>query len=452
MSRPDPLQVPQAERAVLGCVLAGTAPMADAMPLTPDEFALAPCSHTWAAMVRVNQRGQPVNDVTVCDELKAMGKLVAVGGPAWIQELVDRLAELPHLPSFAASVRNAAMARRVHTAFVSGAQDVLAGKSPAEVALAVSARLAQLGAAVQERRRTFADAMERTLDALHAIRSGTYQHYIPTGIDVWDDVLSGMERGKLEILCAYPSVGKGAVAGRICLNNAMCKRVGSLFSLEDPEIWLPKRYLADASGVPVRRLMQADRLPEHYENNIEHAVMQSMEWGQHLLIDDRSGLTAEQIAVAAHQDVTQHGAQYIVVDNASEIDVNSSDDRHDVRTAHAVRVLRNVAKTLNVPVLLLMHLKKSGNSTKEPRFLRPNTELLKNSGAFAEAARKIVALWLDEDDKHSIVGTVLKQTEGEKDIDFLMPFNASAGLVESVGGRKREGETGYTDSRNGGYQ
>ncbi|RKH09596.1 hypothetical protein D7V97_16045 [Corallococcus sp. CA053C] len=436
-----------AEKAVLGCVLAGRATLDDCGLLAAEDFDHPMHRDVWAAVLRVHAARKPIDGLAVAEALHAAGKLAAIG--TGVMDLEESCPILAHAASYAEMVRQAAMARRLDAMLTDAARANRAGTPPAEVALAASAKLAQLSSAVRERRRTFRDAMEVTLERFHDIRAGGYEHYIPTGIDVWDELLGGMERGKLELLCAYPSVGKGAVAGRILLNLAQASRKASLFSLEDPEIWLPKRYLAAASGVPVRRLMEAQRLSVHDENNIEHAVMQSREWGENLLIDDRSGLTAEQIGVAARQDVVQHGAQVIVVDNASEIDIASGDDRHDVRTANAVRVLRNVAKDLNVPVLLLMHLKKSGNTTKEPRFIRPNTELLKNSGAFAEAARKIVALWLDEDDKDSIIGTVLKQTEGEKDIDFAMPFHASAGLVRSKGGRKRQGDTGYSEDARG---
>jgi hypothetical protein len=106
-----------------------------------------------------------------------------------------------------------------------------------------------------------------------------------------------------------------------------------------------------------------------------------------------------------------------------------------------------VAKDHDVPVLLLMHLKKNGNTTKEGAFIRPTTELLKNTASFAEVARAIVALWRDENSKDEIIATILKQTEGERDIDFTMKFNASAGLVESFGGSKVETDKGYTDAK-----
>lgn len=438
------LQNHPAEAALLGSILATYGTVDEALPLTPEDFSHPPYAAVFRAMVHLRSKGQPVDEVTVNDRLKAAGELVAVGGPAAVMALANTVPPLSKPGHFARMVREAAHRRRIRDAAIRAAEMASDPTVPPEkAALEASALLAQLGAAGVQSIRTFSDSMVTLLDRLDAIRQGTYQHYIPTGIQIWDELLGGLARGIVTLLPAYPGVGKGAVAGRILLNLAQCKRTSMLFSMEDPEYWVAKRYLSDASGIPVRALMQGDRTSDIRDSYLAEAAMAAQEWGEHMLIDDRSGLSAEQIAATARQAIVQRGAEVIVIDNASEVDV-SGDDRHDVRTSHMVRVLRDVAKGLNVSVLLLMHLKKNGNTTKEGAFIRPTTELLKNTTGFAEVARAIVALWREEDSKDEIVATILKQTEGERDLDFTMRFNASAGLVESYGGRKKEGATGYT--------
>jgi replicative DNA helicase len=317
---------------------------------------------------------------------------------------------------------------------------------PAKAALDSSSALAQLGAAGTAKIRTFSDTMVTLLDQMDAVRKGTYQHYIKTGIAIWDNLLAGVARGIVTIVAAYPGVGKGAVVGRMLINLAQMERKSILFSLEDPEYWLAKRYTADASGIPVRALMQADRTSDIRDQYVEQAVMDAQRWGDNMLIDDRSNLTVDQISATARQAIVQHGVEVIVIDNASEVSLEG-DERHDIRSANMVRALRDVAKAHNVAVVLLMHLKKNGNTAKEGAYIRPTSELLKNTASFAEVARAIVALWRNEEHRDEIVATILKQTEGERDIDFTMKFNASAGLVESFGGSKVETDKGYTDAK-----
>lgn len=437
----------EAEAALLGSILATYGTVEDALPLTPEEFFHPPHAAIWRAMLDLRKAGTPIDEVTLFDRLKAKGELVGLGGPAELGKLSEEVPPLARTAPYAKMVREAAHRRRVRdtaTRIAEMAADPTV--TPEKAALDGSATLAQLGAAGVQKIRTFTDSMSTLLDRLDDIRQGKYQHYIPTGIAIWDELLGGLSRGIVTLLPAYPGVGKGAVAGRMLLNLAQCGRKAGLFSLEDPEYWVAKRYLADASGIPVRALMQGDRTSDIRDNYVAEAAMDSQRWGDNMFIDERTGLSADQIAATARQMVVQLGAEVIVVDNASEVDV-SGDERHDVRTAHMVRILRDVAKGLNVSVLLLMHLKKNGNASKEGAFLRPTTELLKNTTGFAEVARAIVALWRSEDSKDEIIATILKQTEGDRDIDFTMRFNASAGLVESLGGRKREGDKGYTDNQ-----
>ncbi len=439
-----------AEKALLGLVLSGLANVKDALPLPAEEFTHPPYEALWRALCHLDKRGEGADPDALVARLKATGDVLTVGDPnILLSELTDRPElVLSKASTQARAIREAAHRRRIRDA-AQRAIELATDPNiePAKAALDSSAALAKLGAAGTEKIKTFSDTMVQTLEQMDAIRNGTYQHYIKTGIAIWDDLLGGLSRGIVTLLPAYPSVGKGAVAGRILLNLAQMGKKSILFSLEDPGYWLAKRYISDASGVPVRALMQADRTSDARDQYIADAVMGSQEWGDNMLIDDRSSLSADQIAATARQAIVQSGAEVVVIDNASEVSLDG-DERHDIRNANMVRAFRDVAKGHNVAVLLLMHLKKNGNTTKEGAYIRPTSELLKNSSAFAEVSRATVALWRDENSRDEIIATILKQTEGERDIDFTMRFNASAGLVESFGGSKREQDKGYTEAPN----
>jgi replicative DNA helicase len=425
--------------------------------LSPEEFHHPGWREAWRSAIAVEASGRPPDALSVLDHLQARGADVSsLGGPAGLLKAGAGAAGLLVWDAAARVARVKEMAQR--RALEAVAVDLRArardlNQAPPGTALHVSGSLAKMAATGNRPAATFRDAMNETLDQLHAIRSGTYQEYLPTGIDVWDEMLVGLQRAKLGLLGAYPSVGKGAVMLRCILNAAQrYGRKPGIFSLEDLKIWMAKRYMASASGVPVRRLMQAERLSEHYESRVEQAVNDCHDWADNILIEDSSGLSADQIACTARQWVAKEGCTEIWIDNASEVDISSAEgERTDLKTAYMVRLFRDVAKDLNVPVWLLVHFKQPQNSTsEEPRFLVPTSSMWKNSGAFAEASRNSVALFLDKDSPREwILGRVTKQSEGEKDTTFAMPFLASAGMVESRGGKRRGGDAGYTS---GAYQ
>lgn len=420
--------------------------------LTAEAFDHPAWREVWRSAMAVEASGRHPDASSVADHMKARGSLAEAGGPSALMSVGGDMLVFDG-PARVARVREMAERRAVRAAGLAlAAAAADENLSPQKAALDASGALAKLAASGNRAVTTFREAMCDLLDQLHAIRAGTYQEYLPTGIDVWDELLQGLQRAKLGLLGAYPSVGKGAVMLRAILNAAQMGRKPGIFSLEDLKVWMAKRHTAEASGVPVRRLMQAARLPEHYEKNVEAAFNHCDSWADRILIEDSSGLTDDQIACQARQWVVQQGCTEIWIDNASEVDISGAPgERTDLKTGRMVRLFRDVAKDLNVPVWLLVHFKQPQNSTsEEPRFLVPTSSMWKNSGAFAEAARNSVALYLDKEAPDEwVLGKVTKQTEGAKDETFMMRFNASAGIVESKGGRKRKGNTGFTA---GGYE
>lgn len=414
--------------------------------LQPEAFTHPTWREVWRSALALEQSGKPADATAVADHLKARGVLAAVGGPAALFGLGGLL--VFNGPERIERVRSMAHRRTVRDVALKLAASVHdENLSPQKAALDASSELAKMVAAGNRPTHTFRDAVGDLLDQLHRIRAGEYQEYLPTGIEAWDEVLQGLQRAKLGLLGAYPSVGKGAVMLRAILNAAKLGRKPGIFSLEDLKAWMAKRYVADYSGVPVRRLMQADRLPEHYENNVEASLNACDAWADRILIEDSSNLSDDQIACQARQWVVKEGCTEIWIDNASEVDISGAPgERTDLKTARMVRLFRDVAKDLNVPVWLLVHFKQPQNSTsEEPRFLVPTSSMWKNSGAFAEASRNAVALFLDKEEPEAwIMGKVTKQTEGSKDSVFSMKFNAAAGIVENSGGRKRRSDSGYT--------
>jgi replicative DNA helicase len=418
--------------------------------IAPEEFDHPGWREVWRAALAVEAAGHKRDALAVAEHMKARGVLEGSGGPAGLMATLELLPPVWDPASPAERVKELASLRQLRQLGLAIAREAEGANTPAaQLALRHAAHLQKVAASGNRQTTTFRAAVEECLDQYHGVRAGTYQEYLPTGTQVWDEVLQGLQRWKHGLLGAYPSVGKGAVMLRAILNAAQMGRKPGLFSLEDLKVWMAKRYLSAASGVPARRLMQAERLSERAEHRIEEALNACHGWADNILVEDSSALSDEQIAVTARQWVVAEGCTEVWIDNASEVDTSGAPgERTDLRVGRMVRLFRDVAKDLNVPVWLLVHFKQPENSTKdEPRFIVPTSSMWKNSGAFAEAARNAVALFLDKQDPEGFVlGKVTKQSEGAKDSVFAMRFNASAGLVESRGGSRRQGDVGYSQN------
>lgn len=445
----------EAEAAILGAVLMGYW-CDECESLRAVDFGEPRHGFVWAVVVWLREKHRAVQLPAVAERLRDMGQLESVGGPAWLMGLDgDGMANMYGLglPGYVATVLDRASRRAVAA---SAEKTARAARNLAHdvsrAALEGSGELAELGAAGQSTDFTFRDALSDFNDRQALIQAGKWHQYQPTYIGIWDEMLAGLERGKLILVGAYPGVGKSALEAAVLLERARNGHRDGIFTLEDPKLWLAKRYVARESGIPVRRLMQAPAkdgsggLNRWQMEKVADAYTRAEPFWDAMRIDERPGLTPHQIAAKARQWVTRHGVESIWVDNASEVTLDDKDERHDLRTASMVRCLRNVAKVLDIPVVLLVHFKRpKGNVTKEPRFIRPTSDLWKNAGAFEEASRVAVGLWQDESMPGGIVGTILKQSEGAKDVDFWMPMHESAGLIKADGGYVVNGKKGYTE-------
>lgn len=444
----------EAERAVIGAVLSGEW-CPEAEELRPLEFGEPRHALVWAAVLWLRGNGRHVEHLGLAERLKDRGELADVGGPEYLMEC-DAGSNLGlGMVGHIATVRDRASRRAIlltNAATTARAHDIKL--EPAQVALDGANALAELGAAGSSTDHTFRDALSDFNDRMDSIQSGKWHQYQPTYVTIWDELLAGLERGKLILIGAYPSVGKSALEATILLERASRGHKDGLFTLEDPKLWLAKRYVSRASGIPVRRLMQRPEkdgsggLTAWQMEKVARAYESAELWWDNMRIDERPGLSAYQIATKSRQWVRKHGVETIWVDNASEVSLDDAEgDRHDLRTARMVRVLRDVAKTCDIPVVLLVHFKRpKANNAKEPRFIRPTSDLWKNAGAFEEASRVAVGLWLDETNPGGVVGTILKQSEGAKDVDFFMPMHESAGLIQPHGGVRCGDTKGYSES------
>lgn len=443
----------EAERAVIGAVLVGEW-CDEADSLQPRDFGEPRHALIWAAILWLRSKGRHVDHVGLADRLKERGELADIGGPAYLLECDEGSNLGMGMPSHIATVRDRAARRAIllanaHT--TARAHDT--NLEPSRVALEGSNALAELGAAGESTDFTFRDALSDFNTRMAAIQAGEWHQYQPTYFRLWDELLGGLERGKLILVGAYPSVGKSALEAGILLERAQRGHRDGLFTLEDPKLWIAKRYVARSTGIPVRRLMQspgpngAGGLNDWQLRKVADAYDKAEKWWDQLRIDERPNLSAAQISTKCRQWVKRHGVESVWVDNASEVDLSDEQggERNDLKTGAMVRTLRNVAKVLDIPVVLLVHFKKPPASSKEPRFHRPTSDLWKNSGAFSEAARIAVGLWLDESSPGGVVATILKQTEGAKDVDFWMRMDEPSGLLSPSEGYVCGQSRGYSE-------
>jgi len=452
---PDLHSLP-AERVLLGLLhttssldgVARAIQQLDSTGLRAAHFFLPAHAEAFTAAERILRQGKPVDPVTWHEAMRASQLVHAAGGADFVTRLC--LAGDGYdgaFPTHAKTVQDFALRRDIvararQTALA--AQDL--NQRPEGVALGGASALASLGAAGAQELETMEVDLADMLDELQAIHEGKRVTCIPTGIDVWDELIGGLQSEVVTFIGAQPSVGKSALIGTMMENLAVRGVKVGLFSLEDHPRWVADRIVSRRSQVPVKRL-KTERLPPYLMERVGEAVTEAYGFAGNIIRDGRSGLTAQQVAATARQMIVQRGCQAIFLDHVGELDVSGEWERHDLGVTAAVKALRDVAKDCRVPVVVLAHFHRPrGNSDAEPRYLRPTSAMWANSAGIERMARVAVGLWMDRETPGHVICSILKQTNGVKDLDFSMPFLEASGLIRSLGGRKREGDKGYSDS------
>lgn len=444
------------ERALLGLLhttsqldgVARAVDLLDSSGLRPGQFHLPAHAEAFQTAERLLRTGKPLEPTVWHEAMRTSPVVSAAGGAGFVTQLClagDGFDGV--FPAHAKTVQELAMRREL----IAKARQIAAlasnfNQKPEGVALEGAAAFASLGAAGATELLTMEADLGDLLDELDAVAKGIKTTCIPSGIDVWDELIGGLQSEVVTFIGAQPSVGKSALIGTMMENLAERGMKVGLFSLEDHPRWLADRIVSRRSGVPVKRL-KTERLPPFLMERVGEGVTQAYGFAANIVRDGRSGLTAAQVAATARQMIVQRGCQAIFVDHVGELDVSSQWERHDLGVTAAVRALRDVAKDCRVPVVVLAHFHRpKGNSDSEPRYMRPTSSMWANSAGIERMARVAVGLWLDAERPDEVVASILKQTNGKKDVDFTMPFNEAFGLIGSKGGRKRQGEKGYSEA------
>lgn len=272
------------------------------------------------------------------------------------------------------------------------------------------------------------DSVGSFIDRLEAVQKGTRVATIPTGIEILDYAIGGMQP-TLTMVGALPGIGKSALFAAIAQNLAARGLKVGVLSLEDDREWLTERIFADSSRVPLFVLGNKP-LTNTQMGHIQDCADGVSAVLANIITDDTPAMTAQQV-VASARSMVARGCRAILVDHLGEIRLERS-ERHDLDIQEALQDLRGIAKTYRVPVWVACHLKRREGLDVHAV---PRLSDFAFSAAVERCARVALGLFRPkpEDAKRSSVPLlgveVMKQTKGPKDFHFMLNVGQLYGVV-----------------------
>jgi replicative DNA helicase len=390
-------QAVEAEQSVLGSILIDD----DAILrvgdfLKPADFYRAQHSDIYEAMLALHGQREPIDLVTLGDELKRRDRLDAVGGPAYLASLMNAVPTAVHAEHYGRIVERKAVLRNLIGAAGKIAAVGYEEANDAEVAID---RAESILFEISQRRTDggfealsilLGQAYDR-LEYLHEHRGQILG--VPTGLSQLDALLGGFQPSDLIILAARPSVGKTSMALNVAQHAAVReKKKVAVFSLEMSKEQLAIRLLSAESGINPRPL-QTGFVDETDWSKIA-TVMNDMAAAT-MWIDDSPALSVMELRTKARRlEAEQHGLDLVIVDYLQLMQASTpSKDANRVQEVSEIsRGLKQLARELKVPVVALSQLSRGveQRGTAEPRLSD-----LRESGSIEQDADVVIFLYRD---------------------------------------------------------
>jgi replicative DNA helicase len=360
---PTPYSV-EAEEAVLGSILIDPEAILCVMPLlrVPDFFVVKN-GWVWDVLVSLHERREPVDFLTVCNELETRGQLAEAGGAAYVSHLINVVPTAIHAEGYARIVERAALKRRL----LGAASDIARLAYDEDQANGDQDDL--VAQAAQMVFNTQAGTLGRNVLSMHEASSRFYDRIrylydhageplgIPTGLGDLDQLLGGLQRGDLVIVAARPGVGKSSLLASIMLNAARRFRQRTLmFSLEMSSEQVTQRLVSLESGINGQRLRLGQLREDEWPLFIQATDRLS---GYPLWIDDTAGIPTTTLRAKASRMRAERGLDLVLIDY---LQLMSAPGRHENRTQEVgaiSRALKNLAIELNVPVVAASQLSRA---------------------------------------------------------------------------------------------
>jgi len=431
-----------AEQSVLGALMLdkdGVFQVADF--LIAQDFYQPKHAIIYEAMLELFSRHEPIDFLSVTNRLKEKRQLAQVGGKDYMADLINLTPASASVGHYGHIVREKRLLRDLIMAAGEIAELGYHEERETEEILDEAERKIFQITQVSVRKSfvSLKEALSEAFSRIDQLSQGSHAlRGVPTGFSDLDNILSGLQKSDLVILAARPSLGKTTLALDIARNAAAQYKIPvGIFSLEMSKDQLVDRLLAAQAGVNLWKIRTG-----HLTSSGEHDDFSLLQkaFGElaslPLYIDDANSSTVTQIRAMARRLQSEHGLGLIVVDYLQLIHGPYNNQMSMVQQVTEVsRGLKNIARELNIPVLVLSQLSRAveqrGNDAK------PKLSDLRESGAIEQDADVVMFIYRKDkgkpDSPNKDIAEILieKHRNGPTGIVSLY-FNEKAVRFESL--------------------
>lgn len=373
----------EAERSVLGCILLSNdcvGAVAERIK-SKDYFYRPNHQELYDAICALNNAGTPVDIITLMNELVRRGTLEVIGGVEYITDLSAAVPSTANLSYYIDIVVEKYKLRRLIAVASTTAQDCYAGEKEAKEIIEVAER------------DIFNIAMNNELSALVPMKEIVPEVYdkideylrtrgkvqgIPSGFRDLDRMLGGFQPSNLIIVACRPSMGKSSfshnIADYVGVNLNMPV---AIFSLEMSKQEVAMRLISTEAMVDSEKIKRGELDEDEFERI--NRAMTLLERAP-IYIDDTAGISVAEVRSKCRRI---KGLKMVIIDYLTLMSVPGKHDNRQQEVSELSRSLKGLARTLNVPVVVLAQLSRATTSRSDHT---PVLSDLRESGSIEQDA------------------------------------------------------------------
>ena len=391
-----PPQNVEAERAVLGGVLLEPEAATKAIEIvSPESFYRPAHGKIFQAMIVLFKRHEPIDVMTLAEELKKSGDLDALGGVAALTDLVDGTPTAANIEHYARIVLDKFILRQLIRASTDIAQDAYAASREADAILDSAeqkifkiseSRVSQGFVHIKEILKERFEEIQRVHETRMSITG------LPSGFIDLDKYTAGFHPSDLVIIAGRPSMGKTSFALNIAQHvGLMEKKPVAVFSLEMSKELLVQRLLCSEAQVDAQKVRRGFTSSKDIERLTNAAGLLSE---APVFIDDTPAISTLDMRARARRLKSEHDVALVIIDYLQLARCSDRVENRQQEISAISRSLKALAKELSIPVIALSQLSRAVEARGGDR--RPMLSDLRESGAIEQDADLVLFLYRPE--------------------------------------------------------
>lgn len=395
--------IPQAvgfERAVLGAIMIDRDAITNVVDtLRPEMFYREQHQGIYEAMFALFRKDEPIDLLTVADQLRSEKKLEFVGGSAYLASLTNSVTSAANVEYHARVV----MERYVLRQLISICGDITknAYDEPKDVMTVLDKAETDLFNVIENNfsreSKELSAVVKKAMDDLIAMQNSDNKFKgVPTGIRSLDEKLGGWHNSDLIIIAARPGMGKTSFVLSIARNAAIdFDKTVAIFSLEMSSVQLVHRLFSIESGVDSEKIVKGTLDEDEWSQLMEKVQVLNT---NKLIIDDTPQLSIFDLRAKCRRLKHRYDIDLVIVDYLQLMQGNSDErgrnGNREQEISQISRSLKALAKDLNIPVIALSQLSRQVEQRGGDR--KPILSDLRESGSIEQDADQVMFIYRPE--------------------------------------------------------